>query len=481
MTTTLSTTTRAVVYCRISADKLGDEAGVTRQREDSTALCEQRGWSLAGTFTDNDLSATSGKHRPDYAAMLEAAERGEFDVLVCWHLSRLWRNRRERAEGIERLKAARVSIRCVRGPDLDLSTAYGRAMAGLLGEFDTMEVEVKSERQRRAAQQAAEAGKATGGGSRPYGYAADKMTVIESEAAVIRECAARLLAGETLRSVAADLNRRGIASTTGKQWSTTALRAMLCSARISGRRSHTPGESGVRRLCGEITCDTAVWPAIISVADSDRLRALLSRPERRTSPGTARKTMLSGILVCSLCGRPMVSRPRSGVPRYICNDDPGRGQGMPCGKTAVHGEHTNDRIRDLVLAALENPDLVERLRHRGNPEPDLIEQIRADEDELEQLAADLGNREISRAEWKAARAPVVVRLEAARSRLSRNSRTTALDSFVGTWEEMSSRWELSNTSQRRAVVTAVVESIVVHPPAIRGRFDPERFDPLWRA
>ena len=30
--------------------------------------------------------------------------------------------------------------------DLDLSTAYGRGMAGMLGEVDTMEVEIKGER-----------------------------------------------------------------------------------------------------------------------------------------------------------------------------------------------------------------------------------------------------------------------------------------------------------------------------------------------
>lgn len=37
------------------------------------------------------------------------------------------------------------------GPSLDMSTAYGRGMAGLLGESDTMESEVKAERQQLAA------------------------------------------------------------------------------------------------------------------------------------------------------------------------------------------------------------------------------------------------------------------------------------------------------------------------------------------
>ncbi|MGH4013302.1 MAG: hypothetical protein ACRDSL_05090 [Pseudonocardiaceae bacterium] len=44
--------------------------------------------------------------------------------------------------------------------------------------------------------------------------------------------------------------------------------------------------------------------------------------------------------------------------------------------------------------------------------------IRADEDELEALAADHGNGEISRAEWKAAREPITARLETNRARLA---------------------------------------------------------------
>ena len=60
--------------------------------------------------------------------------------------------------GIKILQAAGVSVVATKGPSLDMTTAYGRAMAGLLGEFDTMEVEVKSERQQLAYQAQRDAG-----------------------------------------------------------------------------------------------------------------------------------------------------------------------------------------------------------------------------------------------------------------------------------------------------------------------------------
>ena len=150
---------RAGAYTRISADKAGDEHGVANQLADEKRLAAARGYVITRIESDNDISASNGKHRPGYEALMAAAARREIDVILVFQTSRLWRNRRERAEGIEILREAGVSVIATRGPSLDMSTAYGRGMAGLLGEFDTMETEVKGERQRLAAAEAAEAGK----------------------------------------------------------------------------------------------------------------------------------------------------------------------------------------------------------------------------------------------------------------------------------------------------------------------------------
>jgi len=69
---------------------------------------------------------------------------------------------------------------------------------------------------------------------------------------VIKECAKRLLAGEPVRSIAADLNARGVPSAGGGRWSPQSLTRMLGSARISGQREHKR----------EIVA-TAEWPAIL--------------------------------------------------------------------------------------------------------------------------------------------------------------------------------------------------------------------------
>jgi hypothetical protein len=291
-----------------------------------------------------------------------------------------------------------------------------------------------------------------------------------------------VLAGESIASIVRDLNQRGMLTSAGNPWNRTTLRRMLCSARISGRREHIPSDSyqGVRPLVGEIVSTESDWPAIISVEESDRLRALLTRPERCITTGGARKHLLSGILHCARCGCPMVGRSSRGVLRYVCNRNPDGGKGA-CGRMYITAAPTDAHIRDLVLTALDSPAMAQRLQQRDNPDPDVHARIRADEDALECLAADHGNGEISRAEWKAARTPIVTRLEAARSQLAQCTQTTALGGFVGPLEDMAQRWDRANNSQRRAIVTAALDKVIVHSASgVRNRFDLDRLEPVWR-
>jgi DNA invertase Pin-like site-specific DNA recombinase len=475
---------RAAIYCRISLDRAGAGLGVARQEEDCRKLAAQLGWPVADIYVDNDVSAYSGKPRPAWQRLLRQVESGTVDAVLCWHVDRLTRSPRELDDVIDLADRHGLALATVTG-DIDLQSPTGRMVARLLGASARYESEHKGERQRRQIQQAAEAGHQVAGGKRPYGYALERgsgritATVDPVEGPIVSECARRVLAGESIASITRGLNDRGVLTSEGHRWARTTLRRMLCSARISGRREHLPAGSytGTRPLVGEIVSPNSDWPAIITAADSDRIRALLTRPDRCTTSGGARTRLLSGILTCGRCQRPLVGRSQRGKPIYCCNRDTGG-----CGGLSITGEHTDEHIRDMVLAALDSPEMAARLRQRDQPEPDLHARIRADEDALEALAADHGAGEISRSEWKAARVPIVARLDAARERLAQSTQTGALATFVGTVEEMRARWDVSNVSQRLAVVTAVLEKVRVHPATVMGRnrFDSDRLEPVWR-
>lgn len=228
---------RAAVYCRISRDRKVDGThtmlGVERQQEDCETLCNTLGWEVAEVFVDNDISATSGKPRPAYKAMLAAVEAGQIDAIVCWHPDRLYRRTIDLDELVRVCDRHRVPIATVNAGAVDLTTPTGRLVAGLLAQVAKYEGEHKSERWRRAWEQRRRAGSPPPSGPRMFGWTRTGEVVPE-EAAMIKAAADHLIEGGTLRGACQELNARGVTTTAGNPWKPQALRKLLSNPRLAG-------------------------------------------------------------------------------------------------------------------------------------------------------------------------------------------------------------------------------------------------------
>lgn len=145
-------------------------------------------------YVDDDISAWSGKARPEFERMLDDLRSRRIGAVLAWHLDRLTRHPRELEAFIDLCDELRVELGCVTG-DVDLGSHIGRLTARMLGGLARYESDHKSERIRRKHEEIAANGRVSGGGSRPYGYEADKVTVRAAEAVIVRECAKRLLGG----------------------------------------------------------------------------------------------------------------------------------------------------------------------------------------------------------------------------------------------------------------------------------------------
>ena len=71
----------------------GDQSAAGRLREQ---LAKQRGWKVVEWYVDSDISAYSGKRRPEYQRMLEEIEAGILEAVVVYHADRLHRHPRKR-------------------------------------------------------------------------------------------------------------------------------------------------------------------------------------------------------------------------------------------------------------------------------------------------------------------------------------------------------------------------------------------------
>jgi site-specific DNA recombinase len=467
----------AGIYARISyvrrEDGTKERLGVERQVPPCGELARRKGWRVVEpVYEDNDLSAFSGKRRPGYEQLLADAKAGRINVIVAWHADRLTRQPIENEALIALAERYGIQLATVTG-EHDLATPSGRLHFRMLGSIARYESEHRAERLRLKFQEQARAGLPKGGGLRPFGFEADKLTVNEAEAALLRHAAERLLAGDGPYAVLHDWQARGIVTPAGKVWSSTSLRRALLAPRTAGLREHR----------GEVL-GPAAWPAILDQTTRNRLVELFARDDRKRQ-GRPRTYLLSGLATCGRdgCGRPLVGASAGAKrPKYACKKDFDH---HGCGRTWIDAPELDRYVQEMVITALSSSGFAEALQARLAVDGDtsaLAAQLDVDKRALAELTRDrYVRRIIQEPEYLAARRELDARIADAEEALARQPQTRFLVDLPRGEEELRAAWQEWGLGVRRRVVRMALRGLVINPPK-RGlpRFDPDRVDPDWR-
>jgi site-specific DNA recombinase len=454
---------RAAIYTRLSQDRDGTKTGTDRQEADCRALCEREGLAVARVFTDDDRSAYGKKRRPAFEEMLASLD--QFDALVFWKVDRLVRRTVQFWRVVEACDQANVRLVSIVDP-IDTSTPLGKGVAGMVASMGEQESHNIATRVARADAENARNGKPHGG-RRPLGYEAGGMTIEPHEAALLRGAAKRVLAGETVRSIAVGWNRQGVTAATGRAWRSSTLLGALAGPRLAGLRVH----HGV--VMGE-----AAWPPIITVEEHHRLRAVLGDP-RMTTRGAQPTNLLTGVLVCGTCGRRMTcGRGNNGERRYACRDR--LGVGPYCGGTSIVAEPTEEIVAGWLFDVLDTSDLAQATT--AVPEPSSPVAVLAEIDARLAQAADLfAAGSMNASQWERANVDLLGQRERAAAAVAATVSNTRVNPYVGDGV-LRDAWPDLTDDQRRGIVMAVIDSIPIAPPTKRGQFDSDRIgEPVWRA
>jgi site-specific DNA recombinase len=495
---------RAALYARISVDKTGEEIGVQRQLYDMKALAEARGFEVVGEFVDNDISASKALHRPGYEQVWQLVRSGAVDHVLVWQTSRLVRSRKDRAEVIDTFGKHNVDVIAVRGPSLDLRTAYGRAVGDMMSSFDTMESEVKSERVSAAIADLARRGKAWG--YCPYGWDREgrgvhaQQVINTDEAAIVRELVGRVLGGESLAELHRDMNERGVLApgyaqwlklppevreqreskgrkAPSKAWAKSTIRTLVVRDANAGIRRYRKRDGGGVEMAGD-------WPAIVERAKHDRVVAMLTSPERRSHsgprPGARRHLLTNGIGKCGVCGGPLRVARRSGKRGngskiYLCLNGGG------C--TGRLQAPVDDLVKKVVIGRLAKPDALDWLMGDDRPAKRLQDQVNELQGRLDAAAVSQAAGRISIRALELITAELAPHLEAANR--ERDAALVDLDieqlrPLAGPGADAC--WEAMTVTQRRAVLRTIrLEAVVLLPRTKHGPgFERESIDFIWR-
>lgn len=457
---------RAAIYTRLSHDPDGSSTATARQEADCRALAEGKGWLVTTVYQDNDTSAYQRRvKRPEFERMVADLQAGELDYVIAWRSDRLVRQPRDLERFLDACQVGRAAFVSCTEPEFD--GASGLLILRMLVAFANHESGVKAERVARKRQEKAELGHPPAGGVRMFGYDRTGWQVVEEEAALIRDAAERIVAGESVTSICDEWNGAGVALPRGGQrWSPGNLRRTLTSPRLAALRVYKG------RVLGP---GGGQWPPILSETVWRRLQAAIERP----TPAGPRRYLLSGMLRCGKCGAVLYGQPkgRPQAPYYNC--PPPRWGG--CNGIGVKAELVEAEVVERALYRLGGADLDALLAGQSDDGDELLATLRDDEAALEQLAKDhYVEKMLSRPEYLAARAGLEERVQATRRRLAR-SEASVLSRLPRGEDELRRLWTKRTVDWRRAVLKAVIERIDVRPANRNPHFNPERIKVTWRA
>jgi len=493
--------TRAAVYRRMSHG-MDNEDWKERQLEDGLAIVERMGGTAAPEDVYTDVVSASrfgGKERPDYLRLLKGIEAPDGPrIVVCWMEDRAHRQILELAEFIDICRKHNVRV-ATPNAEYNLDDPDQLTMWYIKVRFAEAEVEKMSKRMRRERLQAAQNGLPVPKGKlRHFGFPnwvkdADGKIVpgnavparqVEEERELIREAVARILAGDSVRSIVNDWNARGIKTTKGNVWHRHPFRFMIMSPAITGLREHRPVlDDGRRTKRAQATLYPAQWGPIVPREDWEAVVRILGDPARYHGRGRGVSYLLTGMIYCGVCGGRMYARPG-----YSSQDRPD----TPDNRYYQCISNVVPRMARMVHRV--DGEVEKRFFHRLRESRQFADATSAEEEDptrplynelarlqglLDRLEDKVADELISPPTAKRKRAEYEQEMDKLRDRLDtltgERVRVRIPDNLEEVWPDLS-------LDRRRAILATEVESIVVMPLGKHGSkvFDPNAIIVLWR-
>ena len=217
---------RAISYQRVSTGRQADSGiSLDDQAARIESEVERRGWTLTEVMVDEGRSGRKMQNRPALVAALDVLARGDADALVVAKLDRLARSTIDLASIMGRSQREGWAL-VILDPDLDTSTPAGKLTATVLGAVAEYESELIGERARMTHRH-----------RRALGLRAGQHPVVDAE--VRSEIATRRTQGETLASIAHDLNTREVPTARGGRWHPSTVSHIVRSVALDSELTST--------------------------------------------------------------------------------------------------------------------------------------------------------------------------------------------------------------------------------------------------
>jgi site-specific DNA recombinase len=210
---------KALGYVRVSTDRQAEQ-GVSLEAQEAKirAMATVQGARLLEVIVDGGESAKS-LNRAGLQRLIALVDGGKVDAVIVAKLDRLTRSVKDLCGLLELFEKRKVALISV-AESLDTGSAAGRLVITIMGAVSQWEREAIGERTRDALRHKRANGERVGNIQFGFRLGADGKHVEPDpgEQAVLAEIRRLRQGGNSLRGIAAALNRRGLRTRRGSAW-----------------------------------------------------------------------------------------------------------------------------------------------------------------------------------------------------------------------------------------------------------------------
>ncbi len=490
----------AAIYARVSTRRQEEEKTIESQVAALLEFAGEHGYQVPSEyrFIDDGVSGTI-LMRPALERLRNAAFTGAFRYLLVLDVDRLARNLGLQLLLLEEFDRYGVKVLLLESPKVG-DTPLETLMFNISGVFAEYERSKITERMRRGWLYKVKNGERVPHPA-PYGYiyvpsndGNPNRWAIDTTAALVVEQIFRWYTedGLTTWQIAKRLNEEGVPSPRGGTWHHSVVENLLRNRSYTGEgyynRSYKDHSTdGALKLSGRgRTSHPRVrarpreeWipfsvPVIISPGIWQRAQEIMEENVRHAKRNSKRRYLLSGLMVCGVCGHTMHAVTYKGRSYYRCpNGGKNRPEGVPKHSMVVKQSVAEEAVWKSLAQLLREPERIEQAWEAYKASGDTGEA-----DRLEKRLGRLKNQRkrlldgyqeglISRDELAGRQNPILREMERIEGRLREVKEIEAAEISLEEFTQQIGRaLSSSDFDLQREVIRLLIERIVVEDDAL---------------
>ncbi|MBO0457746.1 recombinase family protein [Enterococcus hulanensis] len=407
----------AVGYCRVSTDRQ-QKFGISlvTQETEIKERAESLGYCFGQTYVDGGISGADIDHRLGMLQLLEDAEKGLFDAVIIYSVSRASRDLEDFLLIVSTLESYNIELISIT-EQLNEEGSSGNLTRNLFAIVAQFERERGSELTAEGMNTLARNGHFTGGKLLGYRSGIDHqgrktLIIVPEEAEIVKYIFSAFASGKGYLAIANNLNQRGLKTVKGNSFSAGSVKTILQNHKYGGIIQYGKYRQWKKKrrrgFSNDVIVAEAIHEAIIDKELFEKVNERLETESIQPKWNHRGENLLTGVLRCPKCAGPMAASnvtntlkdgTRRKIRYYSCATFRSKGKaGSGCNANSIRADFIEKFVADRLTEIVTVPSFLEVLVREINTR--IREEIKPLEQELAVLETTIQEMNEKLESWK---------------------------------------------------------------------------------